>query len=80
MQTIQGGVAQLAEQRNHNPRVTGSSPVAATKTRAHGQSHGLRLLVATGREASERRDEKERIPPMDGRDSERGEATQARSG
>ena len=26
-----GGVAQLAEQRNHNPRVRGSSPCTATK-------------------------------------------------
>jgi hypothetical protein len=25
-----GGVAQLVEQRNHNPRVRGSSPCAAT--------------------------------------------------
>ncbi len=29
--TDRGGVAQLAEQRNHNPRVRGSSPFAATR-------------------------------------------------
>src|SRR4029077_3046733 len=33
---LRGGVAQLVEQRNHNPRVGGSNPSTATPPRARG--------------------------------------------